>query len=113
HTRFSRDWSADVCSSDLPPAQQTGPVEHGAESGGKHNDEALRLLTLGLAAQTRGLDGVVHDLALERRHRIQPLGFAAAAGVRRRLRTQLGQLLTLPSPVTGDVEHEAAPGHGP
>src|SRR5690606_1409327 len=23
--------------------------------------------------------------------------------------TQLGQLLTLPSPVTGDVEHEAAP----
>src|SRR5690606_40195548 len=26
HTRFSRDWSSDVCSSDLPGSPQTRPV---------------------------------------------------------------------------------------
>src|SRR5690606_24638178 len=35
HTRFSRDWSSDVCSSDLhpPPLTISGPLGRGASAG--------------------------------------------------------------------------------
>src|SRR5690606_40730109 len=34
HTRFSRDWSSDVCSSDLAAHAQRAPPERGARGGG-------------------------------------------------------------------------------
>src|SRR5690606_39476548 len=34
HTRFSRDWSSDVCSSDLPPPAFSVPVVGAARRGG-------------------------------------------------------------------------------
>src|SRR5690606_17900410 len=43
HTRFSRDWSSDVCSSDLPndrPADRPDPAaaEHGENESENHSD---------------------------------------------------------------------------
>src|SRR5690606_16146178 len=35
HTRFSRDWSSDVCSSDLLPRRRIRPVRPGRHGGGR------------------------------------------------------------------------------
>src|SRR6266700_5647066 len=63
HTRFSRDWSSDVCSSDLPGRGQRGhdegpggvvddAGEHGAEDlaeaeGGRHHRESASWIPRG------------------------------------------------------------------
>src|SRR5690606_40159815 len=39
HTRFSRDWSSDVCSSDLPPPQQIEVVLSGQNQFLGTNDQ--------------------------------------------------------------------------
>src|SRR5690606_39963157 len=40
HTRFSRDWSSDVCSSDLPTARQTVPPDGAGADAAPHAAEA-------------------------------------------------------------------------
>src|SRR6266511_4630881 len=45
HTRFSRDWSSDVCSSDLPARGPIRPLAHGADNWGEHCLVAAALST--------------------------------------------------------------------
>ncbi|EGJ76017.1 putative inner membrane protein translocase component YidC [Streptomyces sp. Tu6071] len=90
----------DASGTDVPDA----PVPAG--SGGQDDDEPLRFLALGLAAEPRRLDRVVHDLALEGRHGTQPDRLAAALRVGGGLGPQLAQLLALLRPVARDVQHQ-------
>src|SRR5690606_1766368 len=110
HTRFSRDWSSDVCSSDLAPGHgvhdRAGPVlqvrrpggargaarDRGADRGRRARDLRRRREPLGGPPPTprgrRGVDGVAHAGVSEqatdarRRGRLarRPLAPALAVG---------------------------------
>ena len=54
----------------------SGPVVMRGSAHREDDHPAVRLLALGLTAQPGGRDRVVHDLALERGHRVEPLGHA-------------------------------------
>src|SRR5690606_40443347 len=65
HTRFSRDWSSDVCSSDLSgrgeevTGQRLDRAGEQRGTGGRTRVEAVREDIVGDAAQLRIDDGVV------------------------------------------------------
>src|SRR5690606_41767655 len=42
HTSFSRDWSSDVCSSDLSLRRWTGGASHGVSGGGQGSRRECR-----------------------------------------------------------------------
>src|SRR5690606_40940673 len=44
HTRFSRDWSSDVCSSDLLELRREGDVLGGTQSGRRSSLKLLRVI---------------------------------------------------------------------
>src|SRR5690606_39438938 len=53
HTRFSRDWSSDVCSSDLPsPVFSTGAMSYGSISAEAHETLAIAMNRLGAKSNT-------------------------------------------------------------
>src|SRR5690606_39773338 len=68
HTRFSRDWSSDVCSSDLTPIMHRATVANGiVYVGGTVADDT----SLGMSEQTRSIltkiAGYLNERSEERR----------------------------------------------
>src|SRR5882757_3006759 len=86
---------------------------HGCNSGRsvkKNDDPARRLGTLALAVHTvDGGHGVVHDLALERSHRVELFTLPALQHPVCHAVPQRGQLIPATTAPLGDVQHQPAP----
>src|SRR5207247_5428201 len=63
HTRSTRDWSSDVCSSDLAELQRALVLSHSAGTGPPLDDAVVRLtLLLKIASLARGYSGVRYEV---------------------------------------------------
>src|ERR1700722_3970163 len=106
-----------------PPhvSRETSSRSRGPERGGtttnyidvtplsakQNNDAARRLHALALTVHTvDGRHGVVHDLALELRHRRDLFPLPGLQHAARHLVAQCSQLLAAPPPPAADIEHQ-------
>src|SRR5690606_40678507 len=84
HTRFSRDWSSDVCSSDLREQVAHGAVARGEARGGGERLETVRageLLAHGSGEVGHGVEAG-HALAVEPVGELLPAEGGLARGQR-------------------------------
>src|SRR5215208_7234564 len=65
HTRWPRDWSSDVCSSDLEALEDVLPADHhhGVDPGLEQRGEGLADLAVAVVLEPVDLDGEVADVA--------------------------------------------------
>src|SRR5690606_40031610 len=95
-TRFSRDWSSDVCSSDLPVGDWDAMVRRISAKTGFWIQDGLRHTAATYYFKLRGLDPVVKLLTHEGQH----LAFRHYVGECNRVDAEIGR-----ASCRGRVEH--------
>src|SRR5690606_40163376 len=102
HTRFSRDWSSDVCSSDLGQVAVGADLDLGGKQEGKHGAflPRDRLLTLDITPWPTPCRGCPHGLRTKVRGETETGGGknrGGAGGCRSCRRTPSGRVRRCPS----------------